>query len=269
MELHVLHVLDVSAGERGHRDAVASRVVGVGRPAVERADATGREDGRTRVDRVPVGFRVTDDAVDAPLGGDQLERGGVLAHLDSLVVVEMVQERPQDVRARRGVDVEDAVVGVGGLARVVERPVVALVEPHLEGVDEHVLDGVVGGFDEYIDGVGIGGAVAGVDDVPLEALGSPRVVEIPPCAQSVLAPSGFVAFVRRRTSAPSRAAASAAEQPAMPLPTTSTSAVSPSVVVSVPVFVSVMIRSRASDRARRPRVPSPRARPRSRCVRDP
>jgi len=42
MELHVLHVLDVSAGERGHRDAVASRVVGVGRPAVERADATGR-----------------------------------------------------------------------------------------------------------------------------------------------------------------------------------------------------------------------------------
>jgi len=106
MELHVLHVLDVSAGERGHRDAVASRVVGVGRPAVERADATGREDGRTRVDRVPVGFRVTDDAVDAPLGGDQLERGGVLAHLDSLVVVEMVQERPQDVRARRGVDVE-------------------------------------------------------------------------------------------------------------------------------------------------------------------
>jgi len=122
---------------------------------------------------VPVGFRVTDDAVDAPLGGDQLERGGVLAHLDSLVVVEMVQERPQDVRARRGVDVEDAVVGVGGLARVVERPVVALVEPHLEGVDEHVLDGVVGGFDEYIDGVGIGGAVAGVDDVPLEALGIP------------------------------------------------------------------------------------------------
>src|SRR6056297_2960814 len=75
----------------------------------------------------------------------------------------------------------------------------------------------------------------------LRLSGSPRVVEIPPCAQSVLASSGFVAFVSKSTSAPSRAADRAAAQPAIPLPTTSTSVVSPSVVVAVLVSVSVIL----------------------------
>jgi hypothetical protein len=43
MELDVLHVLDVRAGQRRHRDAVAGGGFGVRRATVTRPDATGRK----------------------------------------------------------------------------------------------------------------------------------------------------------------------------------------------------------------------------------
>lgn len=123
--------------------------------------------------------------MDAPLGGDQLERCGVLAHLDALVIVDVLQERPEDVRAGRGVDVKDTELRMGGLARIVKVAVGGLVEVDLERVDEHVLDGVVGVVDKGIDSRGIGGAVAGRNDVFLEALGI-----VTRCRDTALCPVG-------------------------------------------------------------------------------
>ncbi len=67
-----------------------------------------------------------------------------------------------NVLARRGVHVEDAVFAVGGLAgEVVARA--ALVELDVQGLKQHVLDGIVGVPDEHIDRVGVGGAVARIE----------------------------------------------------------------------------------------------------------
>ncbi len=88
VELHVLHVLDLGSGERGHADAVTGRVVGVRRPRVEVADAAGRQHdaaGEVRVD-LAVGFEHR--AVDPPLVTDEFERGGVVQNLHAVVVVE-------------------------------------------------------------------------------------------------------------------------------------------------------------------------------------
>ncbi len=93
MELHVLHILDLGSGERGHADAVTGRAVGVRRPRVEVADAAGRQHdaaGEVRVD-LAVGFEHR--AVDPPLVTDEFERGGVVQNLHAVVVVDVVQER--------------------------------------------------------------------------------------------------------------------------------------------------------------------------------
>jgi len=117
------------------------------------------------------------------------------------VCVEVVQERDVNVLASRCVDVEDAVVAVGGLAGEVEVVSSTLaVEVHVQRLHEYVPDGVVGVPDEHVHGVGVGGAIRGVEDVPFEPSGSSRVTAMPPCAHQEEAPSGRLAFVATTTS---------------------------------------------------------------------
>ena len=61
MKLHELHVGEQGAGARRHRDAVAGRFDGIGRVAIEPADAAGRKHDGTgaKGDRAsPVAFSV-------------------------------------------------------------------------------------------------------------------------------------------------------------------------------------------------------------------
>ncbi|CQR49378.1 hypothetical protein BN996_00839 [Haloferax massiliensis] len=95
----------------------------------------------------------------------------------------MLQERPEDVRAGAGVDVEDAAAGVARLAGEVEvggvagvgvadaRTVTHRVELDSERVQQHVLDDGAGLGDERVDRLGVGGAVARPADVGGELRG--------------------------------------------------------------------------------------------------
>jgi hypothetical protein len=47
---------------------------------------------------------------------DQFQRSRVFEYLDVVDLTEMREEGPQDMLARRGVDVENPIFGVGGLA---------------------------------------------------------------------------------------------------------------------------------------------------------
>ena len=222
MELDELEVQEPRAGAPRHRDAVSPGALRVGRVEIDLSEAAGREDRLAREKRphlaglaleqlgshdgrrvVPIG------RIERVVGERQkVDRCGPNEPPHVLLPSARVDESAFDRRSRFVLDVQDPRHRVGSLERPVE--VGALpVERHPELVDQEVAHEVGPFARQQADRFGVAQPVARADDVGGEQLG--RVAG---------RPRDRVATV---TSAPSRAAARAAAQPATPVPITRTS----------------------------------------------